>query len=384
MLREYISRKIQENEERGIELEGDIRRLQSRKKELEKHIEIIEDENNDGSEIFSPRNHREQNFDKLKHYREDIEKISQEIEEKLCKLSEARKKKSEYESMLEEAERNHLEEEKIYSDLDLQTKDQNQEAKAENSRDGEQQNQTTKAENSQNGEQRDQERGTEKGEIETSSEQQSVERLSDDQAETRISQRKDEQISGQAARLDGQATEPEREANEDQKKQQNSGLTKEKEDETAEDQGKSEERYERREEQPEYEEQETGRTDMDTKEIIQKSIEEIVRRIGKEESRNPDQIKGRREYTTGRSGRSGQTAGNIFGPGRDSNLDGIEIKSGELIVLESERRKEKEFLEKVKKGIDLSYVYSGNRNKCRGELIKIKRMIEDYISSIEE
>ena len=124
MLREYISRKIRENEELAMDLESDIKKLQARKKELEKLIRIIEDENNDGSEIFSPRNHREQNFDRLKQYQEDVENVSRETSEKIDRLSEAKKKGSEYKSMLEEAEKNHLEEDKKYSGLDDQIKEQ--------------------------------------------------------------------------------------------------------------------------------------------------------------------------------------------------------------------------------------------------------------------
>ena len=64
-------------------------------------------------------------------------------------------------------------------------------------------------------------------------------------------------------------------------------------------------------------------------------------------------------------------------------MNEIEVKSAELIVLESERRKEKDFLERVRESIELCYENSGRKNKCKNELRKVKRMIEEYISSIE-
>ena len=128
MLREYINRKIRENEDIVMDMENDIKKLRSRKKELEKLIEVLEDENNDGSEIFSPRNHREENINKLNHYREDVEKIEQETEEKLDRLSRAKKKQKEYKSMLEEAEKNHLEEAQKYADIDYRAENQTAES----------------------------------------------------------------------------------------------------------------------------------------------------------------------------------------------------------------------------------------------------------------
>ena len=88
MLREYISKKIKESEDNVTELEGDIKKNQDKKRELEKLIKILEEENNDGSEIFSPRNHREQNLDKLRHYQEELENVSRETLEKANRLSE--------------------------------------------------------------------------------------------------------------------------------------------------------------------------------------------------------------------------------------------------------------------------------------------------------
>ena len=362
MLREYINRKIRENEECTIELEGDIKKLQDQKKELEKHIKIIEDENNDGSEIFSPRNHREQNLDKLKHYREDMERVSQETEEKLCKLSEAKKKKSEYESMLKEAERNYQEEKERYSDISLQTEDQNQGVKTEKDQD-EEREQKRQPEDEQTdadaGRQAD-----EDSQAEDQSQSLQEEGNQADEGENQTDRRQIEYLEGESESI-----------KEQESPQDGKLVSGEEKDSLTEIQNKEEQEI-----QPAYEGQESHPTDMDTKRIIQKSIEEIVKRIEVEKNPHSGQTKNSQEkYDTGQS----RNRNFLERADKNNNLDEIEIKSGELIVLESERKKEKEFLEKVKKSIDLSYIYSGNRNKCRGELIKVKKMIEDYIASIE-
>lgn len=333
MLREYISRKIRENEELIIDLESDIKNGRNRKKELEKLIEILEDENNDGSEIFSPRNHREQNLDKLKHYREELKKISEEIEDRLNKLNETKKKRTEYKSMLAETERIHQEEEK-YENIESQIKSSQSEKE---------QPKTEQQEHSHQ-----------------------EERPGDDKAD---SGHTEQQIQDRAEQEgDGQ-------------------LNVEIEQQTDKNLIQSGEQAE----ELEYEEEETVPNAMDTKIIIQKSIEEIVKRIEAEKDKKPEQQEQKREEKPPQKYETKQTnENNIFpgvqgGSGTDNrgDLKNIEIKSAELIVLESERKKEKEFLEKVKKGLDLCFVYSGNRSKCRNELIKIKKMIENYIASIE-
>lgn len=312
MLREYISRKIRENEELIIDLESDIKNGKNRKKELEKLIEILEDENNDGSEIFSPRNHREQNLDKLKHYQEDLKKISEEIEDKLNKLSEIKKKKSEYKSMLAEAEKNQRKDSEIEYTGQSETEQTEQAAENQN-------------ENHEEG---------------------GKERTANEQAEDQTEQKEGGQSNGEIK----------------QQSDKNLIQTKEKDSE--------------------YEEQETAPDAMDTKIIIQKSIEDIVKRIESGEGQNLK--KSEQKHETKQKNKNNDVFEKIQAENRMSrNLDGIEIKSGELIVLESERKKEKEFLEKIKKNLDLCFIYSGNRSKCRNELIKVKKMIESYISSIE-
>ena len=65
------------------------------------------------------------------------------------------------------------------------------------------------------------------------------------------------------------------------------------------------------------------------------------------------------------------------------NIHEIEVKSGELIVLESERRKEKEFLGSVYKKIESCLAsLNGDKNMCRNELRKIKKMIQEYVESL--
>lgn len=359
MLREYISRKIRENEELIIDLESDIKNGRNRKKELEKLIEILEDENNDGSEIFSPRNHREQNLDKLKHYREELKKISEEIEDRLNKLNETKKKRTEYKSMLAETERIHQEEEK-YENIENQIKSSQSEKE---------QPKTEQQAHSQAEERPgdDKEVGGHIGQQTQGQEEQQVEEWPGD----------DKAASGHTEQQTQDQTEQEGDEQ----------LNVEIEQQTDKNLIQPEEQAE----ELEYEEEETVPNAMDTKIIIQKSIEEIVKRIEAEKDKKPEQQEQKREEKPPQKYETKQTnENNIFpgvqgGSGTDNrgDLKNIEIKSAELIVLESERKKEKEFLEKVKKGLDLCFVYSGNRSKCRNELIKIKKMIENYIASIE-
>ena len=313
MLREYISKKIKESEDNVTELEGDIKKNQDKKRELEKLIKILEEENNDGSEIFSPRNHREQNLDKLRHYQEELENVSRETLEKANRLSEVKKKKSEYESMLEEAERNHLEEDVKYSDIDEQIKNEKQSRNREES-------------------------------------------LHDDRQENK-------ENSAELAEKDSDQS---NEVQEDIEAEQNGD--------------------------------EAGSSRMDTKKILERSVAEIVKRIGGEdiqEYERSGQLKTEKsefaenydaeqpnEDVSESIEAEEDEAGNNVQKIRDE-IEKIEVKSAEVIVLESERKKERDFLEKVKAGIELCYENFGRKNKCKNELRKVKRMIEDYISSIE-
>lgn len=334
MLREYINGKIRGIEELTADLESDIKSSKDRKNELEKLIEILEDENNDGSEIFSPRNHREQNLDKLKQYQEELEKISKEIESKLDKLSETRKKRFEYKSMLAETEKIHQEE--TYEDIN------NYQIKSS-------QSESTRADEKAEQQEREQ----------TGQDENRIEQKENRQEENRESENRPEKEEGEQlnAEIEEQALK-----NEIQDK----------------DSGEQADEVEN--------EELTVPNAMDTKIIIQKSIEGIVKRIEEEKSKNsewqeqPEQKyeeKLPQKYEIERPDKN-----NTFRTARD-NLSEIEIKSAELIVLESERKKEREFLEKVKKSIDLCFIYAGNRAKCRNELIKVKRLIENYVSSIE-
>lgn len=61
----------------------------------------------------------------------------------------------------------------------------------------------------------------------------------------------------------------------------------------------------------------------------------------------------------------------------------MEIKSEEVIILESERKKEREFLEQVYLKVERSLaLLNGNRNVCKKELQQVKRMIYDYVQKI--
>ena len=407
MLREYISRKIRENEELIIDLESDIKNGKSRKKELEKLIEILEDENNDGSEIFSPRNHREQNLDKLKHYQEDLKKISEEIEDKLNKLSETKKKRSEYKSMLAETEKIHQEEE-AYKDIDYQVKnnlsaekkesedlsdDRKTEQRLENDKSTDDTRQLEQAGTEQHTEQLTENREDQLEDSKTSGYTEQGEIVQEEQqAETEINQRKDnEGYAGQSETEQMEQTAEDQ--NENHKERRKEGIadgqtenqTKQKEGGKSNGEIKQQSNknlIQTKEQDLEYEEQEIVPSAMDTKIIIQKSIEDIVKRIESKEGQNfrqPEQ-----KHETKQKNKNNDIFEKIRTENRTGrNLDGIEIKSGELIVLESERKKEKEFLEKIKKNLDLCFIYSGNRSKCRNELIKVKKMIESYISSIE-
>lgn len=67
----------------------------------------------------------------------------------------------------------------------------------------------------------------------------------------------------------------------------------------------------------------------------------------------------------------------------DKSKLNMEIKSGELIILESERKKERDFLEKVYIRVERSLaMLNGNKNMCKKELQQIKKMIYDYVQSI--
>ena len=366
MLREYISRKIRENEELVIDLESDIKNRRNRKKELEKLIKILEDENNDGSEIFSPRNHREQNLNKLKQYHIELEKILKEIEDKQDKLSETKKKRSEYKSMLAETEKIHQEGEK-YENVNYQIRDdqsekgQSEEDKTADEKMGQQVRDQTRKQPEEKKEIREpgQQMNQTESQSENKNQENEVVQTEDKQAESRAEQKGGEQSDAEITQQPGKERIQTKET-----------------DEQAE--------------ELEYEEPETVPNAMDTKVIIQKSIEEIVKRI--EAEKGQDSGSSEQKYKTEfpqKYETKPANEENRFGKiqkenkaGRN-NLSEIEIKSAELIVLESERKKEKEFLEKVKKEIDLCFVYAGNRSKCRNELIKAKRLIESYISSIE-
>ena len=129
---------------------------------------------------------------------------------------------------------------------------------------------------------------------------------------------------------------------------------------------------------------------MDTKRIVWDSISRVVERIGTEKElqkigqEKPGQAEKSNFYDPEPLDESSILEQIETEKDDDKkNLNEIEIKSGELIVLESERKKEKEFLEKVRESIDLCYGFAGSKNKCKNELRKVKRMIDDYIFSIE-
>ncbi len=289
MLREYISGKIRENEELVMDLEGDIKKLKDRKKELEKLIQVIKDENNDGTEIFSPRNHRDQNMEKLNQYQGDIKKIEQEMEEKIGRLSEAEKKRSEYKSMLAEVDKSHSEEKTEYSKIDRQIKSQTEQP-------------------------------------------------------------------GSQVEVGEEKVQPEETKTFEQIRQENDNLERE-EEQSKEEQNKAatEEESEHESDQQEQMKQNDGGNSSAQDSAIRQEIDDSIF----------EQVRAGIERELGKV-----------------SLDGIEIKSAELIVLESERKKEKEFLEKVKKSVEFCFEYSGSKNKCKNELRKLKRMIEEYIFSL--
>ena len=68
---------------------------------------------------------------------------------------------------------------------------------------------------------------------------------------------------------------------------------------------------------------------------------------------------------------------------KHDNKIGMEIQSGEVIILESERKKEREFLTQLFLKIERSLaLLNGNRNLCKKEMQQAKKMIEDYVNSI--
>lgn len=65
------------------------------------------------------------------------------------------------------------------------------------------------------------------------------------------------------------------------------------------------------------------------------------------------------------------------------NKMNMEIRSGEVIILESERKKEKDFLEQLYIKLERCLaLLNGNRNLCKKEMQQAKKMIEDYVESI--
>lgn len=61
----------------------------------------------------------------------------------------------------------------------------------------------------------------------------------------------------------------------------------------------------------------------------------------------------------------------------------MEIQSGEVIILERERRKEREFLEQLFLKLEHSLaLLNGNKNLCKKEMQQAKKMISDYVKTI--
>lgn len=350
MLREYIANKIREKEDIVIDLENDIKKLKREKKNISQLIKILEDENNDGSEIFSPRNHREQNINRLNHYHEEMDQVVSKIEDMFQRLENTKKKVSEYESMLKEAEMVSQESAQKYSNKEV--------------------NEIISGEDGQESPEK---------EISSAVSPDSTQKYSDGEV--------NEIIPGE----DGQ---------EGSKKEINSAVSSDNTQECLKDEACNMAQNVNGIDKEEAKESSEGPSDQELlrKGIsLRKSIEEGLMKKGliKEYSENetaPDteligKISEEKLYkNVGISDKEDELEladERTDESGYAEKVNNIEIKSGELIVLESERKKEKEFLSKVKKNIELCLSCTGSKNKCKNELKKIRKMIDDYVVSIE-
>lgn len=257
MLKEYLNRKIDENEEKIKGLKCDIIQIQHRIEENENIVAVLKKETSSNAEIFSPRSHRIQNKEKLEQILNEIEKSREDLDNKNKLLEDCLQKQKEYGEMLTEAQKS-----------------------VENNEDNR--------------------------------------HIMPQIHSVELSEAEDRNVSRETFSINQSEIERERA-------------------------------------------------------LVGTRIAEGLRQFQSKQTINEKMVEKEEPEKTIQ-----------YQDGQLINDDlNMEIKSGELIILESERKKEKEFLKEVYLKIERSLaLLNGNKNVCKKELQQVKKMIYEYVQSI--